>query len=291
MDLPLEHAEILSGKIASLWHSAAEKAIAFREEYAQAPEQTADLDLMDALDILFSSAHHIFKFYLLRAEDRGFTEDMRNIIQEEIALSRRMLELCRKDSRLGFHSEAENYRFFPEKLAARIQFLEEMLAEPLPEIEQNVQPILPEWHNAKGFSWKIEETEEALRIHTVTRQEYRVDQMFAAIQGRPETFPQVVGITKDGHPILSPRGTSSKAYREGNQWHAEFTVPWGNIHFHKGNFRLAFIRLFVKDSDIEYTPDPPLPEAVSLRLGIGYHLPSHMYLFHRETKLIHGKQQ
>ena len=284
MDLPLEHAEILSGKIAALWHSAAEKAMAFREEYAHAPEQTADLDLMEALDILFSSAHHIFKFYLLRSEDRGFTDEMRKIMQEEISLSRRMLELCRKDSRLGFHSEAENYRFFPAKLASRIQFLEEMLADPLPEVRQTALPIRPEWHKAEGFSWKIEESEEALLIHTVTEQEYRVDQMFAAIQGRPEIFPQVIGITKDAHPILTPKGTSSKAYREGNRWHAEFAVPWENIHFHKGKFRLAFIRLFVKDNDIEYTPDPPVPGKISLRLGIGYHLPQHMHVFRRAEK-------
>ena len=283
-DLPLEHAEILSGRLSSMWHSAAEKALSFRQEYVRAPEQQAELDLMEALDILFTSAHDIFKFYLLRSENRGFTAEMRQIMQQEILLSRRMLELCSHDSRLGFHSEAENYRFFPEKLAARARFLEEMLADPLPEVEQNAQPIRPEWHKADGFSWKIEDSPDALLIHTVTDQEYRVDQMFAAVQGRPETFPQVIGVTKDNHPILTPPGSASKAYREGNFWHAEFSIPWQNIEFFKGNFRLAFVRLFVKDNDMEYTPDPPTPVKISLRLRIGYHLPQYMHVFRRSGK-------
>ena len=92
------------------------------------------------------------------------------------------------------------------------------------------------------------------------------------------------GVTKDSHPILTPRGTASKAYREGNVWHAEFSIPWQNIEFFKGNFRLAFVRLFVKDNDIEYTPDPPTPEKISLRLRIGYHLPQYMHVFRRAGK-------
>ncbi|MBQ6597074.1 MAG: hypothetical protein IJH79_05930, partial [Lentisphaeria bacterium] len=83
-DLPLEHAEILSGKLHGQWHQAAVQANSLRNEYADAPEQLAELDLMDALDILFASAHNIFRFYLLRAEDKGFTPEMRAIAEQEI---------------------------------------------------------------------------------------------------------------------------------------------------------------------------------------------------------------
>ena len=283
-DLSLEQAETLSGKIASLWHDATEKALAFRKEYADAPEQLADLDLMEALDILFTSAHHIFKFYLLRSEERGFTGEMREIMQAEIRLSRHMIELCRIDSRLGFHSEVENYRFFPARLATRIRFLEGMLADPLPEVGPASQPICPEWHKTAGFSWKIEESEDALLLHTVTEQEYRIDQMFAAVQGRPETFPQVIGITKEGHPILTPPGAVSRAYREGSRWHAEFSIPWEDIHLYRGGFRLSFIRLLVKQNDVEYESDPPVPEKITCRLKIGYHSPHHMFVFHRADR-------
>ena len=53
-DLPLEPAEIPSGKIASMRHSTTEQALAFRKEYANAPEQQADWVLMESLDILFT---------------------------------------------------------------------------------------------------------------------------------------------------------------------------------------------------------------------------------------------
>ena len=78
----------------------------FRQEYANAPEQLAVLDLMEALDILFASAHNIFRFYQLRGEEKGFTPEMRAIMEQEIAFAGRMKELCLKDSRLGFHSES-----------------------------------------------------------------------------------------------------------------------------------------------------------------------------------------
>ena len=43
-------------------------------------------------------------------------DEMESIVKEEINRSLRMVELCRFDSRLGFHSEAEGYKYFPEKL-------------------------------------------------------------------------------------------------------------------------------------------------------------------------------
>ena len=52
---------------------------------------------------------------------------MESIVKEEINRSLRMVELCRFDSRLGFHSEAEGYKYFPEKLLWRIKQPENLL--------------------------------------------------------------------------------------------------------------------------------------------------------------------
>ncbi len=54
---------------------------------------------------------------------------MRQIIKDEITNSQRMIQLCREDSRLGYHSEAEGYLFYPEKLEARIKLLGKVLLE------------------------------------------------------------------------------------------------------------------------------------------------------------------
>lgn len=138
---PLEHAEILSRKLHEQWHLAAVRANSLRGEFADAPEQLAELDLMDALDILFASAHNIFHFYLLRSDEKGFTPEKRATMEQEIRHSERMKNLCLKDSRLVFHSEAENYKNFPEKMDERIAFMKKMVANPLLELSSEIHDI------------------------------------------------------------------------------------------------------------------------------------------------------
>ena len=283
-DLPLKDAEILSGRMSALWHRAAVMAEELKNEYADAPERLADLDLMEALDLLFASAHNIFRFYLLRSEDKGFTQEMHDIMKQEIQHSSRMRELCLKDSRLGFHSEAENYKFFPEKLDARIAFLKKMLEQPLPELIAKVHAVSTRWYQANQYSWRLEDTREALKIHAVFSNRYRIDQFFAAVQGRPETPPIVLGITKDNAPVLLPDGSAMKSGLSGDGWKMEFSIPWRKIDFCNSTFRLAVVRLFVRQNVCEYAPYPDEPDGAVFRFRIGYHLPQYMITFKREKK-------
>ena len=280
-DLPLENAEILSRNLAELWHKAAEKALAFREEYRNSPSHLADLDLLEALDLLFRSAHHIFRFYQLRGMDQGFTEEMRSIVKEEISLSRRMKVLCEKDSRLGFHSEAENYRFYPEKLELRARFLEETLSSPVKAVEEEALPIREEaLFESEGFSFRVAENSEGLRLNIHFHQTHRVDQIFCAIQGRAEVPPTVIGVTKENGPIMIPEGASYQAQiKEDGSWEASFMIPWKHISLWKGTFRLSLVRYMVPEDDIEFEHYPPAGEKVHLRLGIGYHLPQYALTF------------
>ena len=66
---------------------------------------------------------------------------MKVIVEDEIANSQAMLDLCLTDCRLGYHSEAEGYLFFPEKLRARIQLLHELLDEDFPRFDLNADWI------------------------------------------------------------------------------------------------------------------------------------------------------
>ena len=289
-DLPLEHAEILSGKLYEQWHQAAVRANSLRSDYADAPEQLAELDLINALDILFASAHNIFRFYLLRSENRGFTPEMRAIMEQEIRHSEQMIKLCLKDSRLGFHSEAENYKFFPEKLEARIAFLKEMLAAPLPERPAMIHDISNQWFQADQYKWQMGNTGWSVKIHVVVSNIYRVDQMFAAIQGRPETPPVVIGITKNNDLICSADGTSIKAVDHGDHWEAEFEIPWKNILLCNGTFRFALVRLFIRQNICEYAPYPNDPGGAVFRLRIGYHLPQYMMVFKADPAFIKDNQ-
>ncbi len=99
-----------------------------------------------ALYVLASSCLNIMKFYRLR-DDLGYCigdtlnilDKMKKLVKEEIKLSRRMIELCEADSRLGYHSEAEGFKFFPEKLRHRIKTLKELLATEFVEVEDRIK--------------------------------------------------------------------------------------------------------------------------------------------------------
>ena len=83
-----------------------------------------------AIGTLISSGKNILNFYKKREElGEGVGDsykvlfDMESIVRAEIENSKIMTELCGKDTRLGYHSEAEGFKFFPEKLEARIKKL------------------------------------------------------------------------------------------------------------------------------------------------------------------------
>lgn len=80
--------------------------------------------------LLFSSGYNILRFYKLRellldggSDAESVLSQMEEIVDREIENSRQMIPLCQNDPRLGYHSEAEGFKFFPEKLKARIDAL------------------------------------------------------------------------------------------------------------------------------------------------------------------------
>jgi len=120
------------------------------------PERLKDIVVAEALGIQFESGLNILKFYDLRdqilhnyksdqtdtdrlAEKMKFLDEMRSIVKGEIDRSLKMIELCKFDSRLGFHSEAEGYKYFPEKLLWRVKQLEYLLKEEFPKMRKLIE--------------------------------------------------------------------------------------------------------------------------------------------------------
>ena len=94
-----------------------------------------------ALELLSSSGSNILKFYKLREElGTGACDPweavtkMEAIASEEIDNSQRMIEICKVDPRIGYHSEAEGFKFFEEKLEARVKKLDKLFSEDFLEI-------------------------------------------------------------------------------------------------------------------------------------------------------------
>lgn len=102
-------------------------------------------NIAKALSVLFHSGNNILRFYALREQlglDDGNSEqilsEMEKIVEDEICNSREMIAVCREDSRLGYHSEAEGFKFFPEKLERRICQLQELKQSEFPLVRKRL---------------------------------------------------------------------------------------------------------------------------------------------------------
>lgn len=104
-------------------------------------QRQLDLGLLRALRLSFESAKNILEFYWNRREAfyqsrelKNNTqalihlEKMRELIAAETANTSEMIELCKADSRLGFHSEAESHIYSVDRLKWRMNRLSEASA-------------------------------------------------------------------------------------------------------------------------------------------------------------------
>ena len=99
-----------------------------------------------ALDCQFESGLNVLRFYMLRellgtegGDSKAILDEMRRIVEQEIEISQRLKAICGKDKRLGYHSEAEGYKYFPEKLEWRIGKLRELLATEFAEVGERIE--------------------------------------------------------------------------------------------------------------------------------------------------------
>ena len=124
----------LSTRVADGW----EKGLSLLQPLTERPldkERRLELGVMKALGLQFRSAANVMRFYALREELPWQTPEaaeqslrkMQDLMREEIRLGRLLANLADADSRLGFHSEAEGYKYFPAKLRWRVRLLEQLL--------------------------------------------------------------------------------------------------------------------------------------------------------------------
>ena len=106
---------------------------ALAAKYAGDVRRSREIGVMKAFRILCRSGRDILQFYRARrdavaasrvrldnAEAGRHVAEMRRLVEAEKANSSEMLALCERDSRLGFHPEAETYKFHPALLKWRI---------------------------------------------------------------------------------------------------------------------------------------------------------------------------
>ena len=130
-----------------------------------------EMCLYEAIGLHFTAAADIYEFYRLRRmllDGVDVLAEMEVILRRQIRVTERLAELVRQDSRLGYHSEAEVFKYFPEKLAWRKAELERTLQEELPACRAAVDRaawVLGEeetackpgvWYGSADLRWKYD---------------------------------------------------------------------------------------------------------------------------------------
>jgi hypothetical protein len=142
------------------WEKGVNILITLQEKYKNEPERLADISVAKALGIQIRSGYNILNFYLLRErmfrmegrERLEILKQLKKIMKEEIDLDDQLLTLCEKDSRLGFHSEAEGYKYFPGKIRWRMEQLKSVLTNDFPVVRKTIKNnelLFPEYTGKK----------------------------------------------------------------------------------------------------------------------------------------------
>ena len=126
--------------------------------YANDEERRRDIGVATALGIQFESGYNVLRFYAMREElpwkprpeQKMLLAAMQRIVKRELVRDAELLELCRDDSRLGFHSETEGYKYFPAKIEWRMQQLERLLDKEFPEVARQIRVGEPLWTTFTG---------------------------------------------------------------------------------------------------------------------------------------------
>jgi len=120
-------------------------------------DRMKDIGIASALGLQFTSGRNILEFYSLREsladsaeprERKALLGDMKAIVNAEMGISEELARLAEADSRLGFHSEAEGYKYFPELLRWRVKQLQLLLELEFPAVERQAaqgEPLFPEY--------------------------------------------------------------------------------------------------------------------------------------------------
>jgi len=154
--LALDQVVELTRRMSASWDQGVEILRPIEPRFQNEPARLRDIGVARALGIQFRSGYNILRFYqlrerMLRAEgpDRlDMLAGLAGIIREELGLDEQLLILCERDSRLGFHSEAEGYKYFPEKIRWRMRQLRTVIADDVPALERVIRsgkPLFPEY--------------------------------------------------------------------------------------------------------------------------------------------------
>jgi hypothetical protein len=189
------------------------KSVMLIKKAAKTPDQIKEAQLMEAITIQTSSMRRMLEFYQAREEMIYLRKDhkslMHNLIADEIKDTLRLIELCKQDSRLGYHAEVESHLFFPEKLHVRAKLLQECDAE-IDSFDYDAD-CLKEYRGETGefFPLKSEADAETFDLGGTTGKIYRSENKFiidftkfaatARVEFEPARMMKIIEFTISEH--------------------------------------------------------------------------------------------
>jgi len=145
--LTLKETVELCRRMSTKWNEGTDILNKLKSKYLNEPDRILEIGLANALACQFQSGYNILNFYLLREEmfrmegrkRLEILKQLENIMLDELKIDEQLLVLSEKDSRLGFHSEAEGYKYYPEKIQWRMQQIKNALTNDVPELKKLIR--------------------------------------------------------------------------------------------------------------------------------------------------------
>ncbi|MGI6571894.1 MAG: hypothetical protein ACOX19_00365 [Fermentimonas sp.] len=160
-NLTFEEMIELCKKLVDKWDLGVKIMNELESKYIDNHERISDIELAKTIGIQFRSGYNILRFYYLRDKmfaledvDERLTilNQLKDIIKEEIETGKQLILLCNQNPLLGYHADAEGYKYFPEKIKWRIELLNTTLYTGVPALEEkirNKELLYPEYTGKK----------------------------------------------------------------------------------------------------------------------------------------------
>jgi hypothetical protein len=280
------------------WNRGVEILNNIRPDFADNPARLKDIGLAEALGIQFESGYNILRFYLLREQlfnaevsgEQTILDEMGKIVFGEIDRSERLAELCGNDSRLGFHSEAEGYKYFPGKIKWRIAMLKNLLADdfsfaratiakgkleyPVPANIQTYACGSNLMEACDSFRWKADIKDNSLVFEIECEQKGSQDQLFISVSTGSTRYPLLVELTESDKMFSDKSGNTGKIFEYSGGWTAEIIIPLVNLDCnYQKSVRLNVVRVVNFAGKTDYFCWPENNHPVEYRLNLGMYNP------------------
>ena len=205
--------------------------------------QKREIVRIEALEIHFSTAYRIMRFYQLRREalllrSPGIVAVMRQLVKEEMQARRKMLALIVVDPVLGYNPEAKGFKYDKDSIERGIVSLEQTLSD-LERMEKG--DFVPEDNTAsyrldgeivhcKEFFWTALLDGDTIKIKiTCPRRRRILDELFFAFDNDGLDHPAHGHFDSQGRIFVLPKQVKCDISRRDDSWTAELSVPLSSL--------------------------------------------------------------